>query len=161
MFIYIFLLDPSLKSTFAQKQSCRSSLPLQLLFWPNFKFLYEILSFIRSKSSPNQSNGFTVPPCGVTVSPMPILRPTTGDDTRRPSRRTSASERARSYPSPTPRSPFLLIPLLSFFQLTPSRVERSSPPASLRPPLDVYPDFLAPQATQPRPSPPSPIPELD
>ena len=35
--------DQSIKSTFTQNKSCRSSLPLQLLFWPNFKFLYEKL----------------------------------------------------------------------------------------------------------------------
>ena len=46
-----FLPNPQPESTFAQNQSCRSSLPLQLLFWPNFKFLCEVLSFGRSKSS--------------------------------------------------------------------------------------------------------------
>ena len=56
VFAHVFLLDPSLNSTFAQKQSCRSSLSLQLLFWPNFKFLYEILSFNKSKSCQNRLN---------------------------------------------------------------------------------------------------------
>ena len=60
VFDHIFLPDQSLKSTFAQNKSCRSSLPLQFLFWPNFKFLYEILSFNRSKLSQNQSNVVTV-----------------------------------------------------------------------------------------------------
>src|SRR6185312_13768413 len=49
VFDYVFLLDPSSKSIFAQKQSCRPSLPLQLLFWPNFKLLCENYSFGRSK----------------------------------------------------------------------------------------------------------------
>ena len=39
-----------LKSIFAQNESCRFSFPLQLLFWPNFKFLYEKLSFNWSNS---------------------------------------------------------------------------------------------------------------
>ena len=56
VFGHIFLLDPSLKSTFAPNQSCRPSLPLQLLFWPNFKLQYEILSFSRSKLGQNHSN---------------------------------------------------------------------------------------------------------
>ena len=47
----VFLHDSMLKSTFAQNKSSRSSLPLQLLFWPTFRSLYEILSFNRSKSS--------------------------------------------------------------------------------------------------------------
>ena len=42
-FEHVFLPNSSSKSTFAQNKSCRSSLPLQLLFWPNFKFLYEKL----------------------------------------------------------------------------------------------------------------------
>ena len=46
---------------------CRSSLPLQLLFWPNFMFPYENLSFGWSNSSQFQSNELTVPPCASTV----------------------------------------------------------------------------------------------
>ena len=42
VFDLVFLANPSLNSTFAQNKSCRSYLPLQLLFWSNFKFLYEI-----------------------------------------------------------------------------------------------------------------------
>ena len=48
MFDPILLDDPNIKLTFAQKQSCRSSLLLQLLFWPNFK-LCENFSFGPSK----------------------------------------------------------------------------------------------------------------
>jgi len=45
VFDYVFLLDPGLKSTFTQNKSCRSSFPLQLLSWANFKLLCEIMSF--------------------------------------------------------------------------------------------------------------------
>ena len=57
MFVRVFLHDPSLKSTFAQNKRCRSFLPLQLLFWLNFKLPYEFLSFNRSNTSQNWSNG--------------------------------------------------------------------------------------------------------
>ena len=60
MFDLIFVLDPSSKSTSAQNESCRSSFSLQLLFWPNFKFLYENLSFNWSNSSKNHLNEETV-----------------------------------------------------------------------------------------------------
>ena len=78
MFDPIFLIDQSLKSTFAQKQSCRFSLPLQLLFWPNFKFLYQILSFGRSNTGQNQSKCVTVCSCarhGVARHPCRRLWP--------------------------------------------------------------------------------------
>ena len=67
MFDYVFLPNPSLKSTFAQNESCRSSVPLQLLFWPNFKLLYKNLSFGWSNSNQFQSNELTVPPCTSTM----------------------------------------------------------------------------------------------
>jgi len=51
VFDLVFVLDLSSKSTSAQNESCRSSFSLQLLFWPNFKFLYEKLSFNLSNSS--------------------------------------------------------------------------------------------------------------
>ena len=76
VFDHVFLPDQSLKSTFAQNKSCRSSLPLQFLFWPNFKFLYEILSFNRSKLSQNQSNVVTVHlMCSPVHRTPPIPRP--------------------------------------------------------------------------------------
>ena len=53
MFDLVFLLDPSSKSTSAQNESCSSSFPLQLLFWSNSEFLYEIWSFSGSNSSQN------------------------------------------------------------------------------------------------------------
>jgi len=56
----VFVFDLSSKSISAQNESCRSFLPLQLLFWPNFKFLYEILSFIGSNRVKNRSKSITV-----------------------------------------------------------------------------------------------------
>ena len=50
VFDLVFVLDLSFKSTSTQNESCRSSFPLQLLFWPNFMFPYQILSFRWSKS---------------------------------------------------------------------------------------------------------------
>jgi len=40
-FKHVFHPNPNSKSTFSQNQSCRFSLPLQFLFWPNFKFQYK------------------------------------------------------------------------------------------------------------------------
>ena len=71
-FDLVFLPNPSLKSTFVQNKSCRSSLPLQLLFWPNFKFLYQSLSFGRSNASKNRSKFIELhyfAPVLATVSP--------------------------------------------------------------------------------------------
>ena len=79
MFDPVFLDDPNLKSTFAQNESCRSSLPPQLLFWPNFKFLYQILSSNRSKSSQIGSKSCIVLPCASTV----LAHTATGDRRRR------------------------------------------------------------------------------
>ena len=44
-FDHVFLSNPRIKLTFVQYQSCRSFLPLQLLFWPNFKIQYEFWAF--------------------------------------------------------------------------------------------------------------------
>ena len=63
MFVRVFLHEPSLKSTFAQNKSCRSFLPLQLLFWPNFKLPCEFLSFNRSNESQNLVKWITVLHC--------------------------------------------------------------------------------------------------
>ena len=52
-FDLIFLLNPSFESTCAQNKSCRPSIPLQLLFWPNFGFQYEIWSFWQSNFDQN------------------------------------------------------------------------------------------------------------
>ena len=67
VFEHIFLSNPSSKSTFVQQQSCGSSLPLQLLFWPNFMFLYENLSFEWSKLSKKSVKRITVDSLFVTV----------------------------------------------------------------------------------------------
>jgi len=92
MFDPIFLNDPNLKSTFAQKQSCRASLPLQLLFWPNFKLLYENLSFGWSNLGQNSLNVAVLFLC-VTILADAHTATDTGDSTRRVRRRTSPSAR--------------------------------------------------------------------
>ena len=51
--ILVFLPILELESIFAQHQSYRSFLPLQLLFWPNFELHCEIWSFCQSKLSQN------------------------------------------------------------------------------------------------------------
>src|SRR6185437_11333913 len=61
-FSRVFPPDLSFKSSFARNKSCRFSFPLQLLFWPNFKFQYKFLSFGSSNSGQNHSNVFTVLP---------------------------------------------------------------------------------------------------
>ena len=143
MFDPIFLNDPNLKSTFAQKQSCRASLPLQLLFWPNFKLLYENLSFGWSNLGQNSLNVAVLFLC-VTVLADAHTATDAGDSTRRPSailaRRADASLSARDA-----HHPFLFFPF-SFLALAPSQAEQSSPSTSLWPNLAVPPRFLAPQA---------------
>ena len=75
MFDLVFVLDLSSKSTSAQNESCSSSFPLQLLFWPNFKFLYENLSFNWSNSDRNHLNEETVSPlCSSLWRPTPYRR---------------------------------------------------------------------------------------
>src|SRR6185503_6950018 len=64
VFDLVFVLDLSSKSTSAQNESCRSFNPLQLLFWPNFMFPYEIWSFNWSNSGKkNHLNEETVFHC--------------------------------------------------------------------------------------------------
>jgi len=143
VFDRVFLPDPGLESTFAQNKSCRSSLPLQLLFWPNFKSLYQILRFGWSNASQKWSKSNIVLPCAPLFS-APIPRPTAGDSTRRPSvilaHRADASLSARDA-----HHLFILIPF-SFLALVRSQAEQSSPSTSLRPNLAVLPRFLAPRA---------------
>ena len=114
MFDPVFLIDPSLKSTFVQNKSCRSSLPLQLLFWPNFKLPYKIWSFNQSKLSQNWSKQSLCFSCAALCPyqrPCRDRRDTAGDSTNRVSRRTSSSMLrcsypcARPYPFPLPSSP--------------------------------------------------------
>src|SRR6185436_14280129 len=107
MFDLIFLPNPSSKSTFAQNKSCRFSLPLQLLFWPNFKFLYEVLSFNLSNASQKLIKPFTIVPLFVTVlvrDAHAATGTTPATSTRRAHRRTSPSTRA------------VLIPLLTLLR---------------------------------------------
>ena len=80
VFDRVFVSDPSFILTFAQKQSCRFSRPLQLLFWPNFMFQCKIWSFGRSKSAKNHTNSVTVLPFGQCLAGLDI-----GVATRRPS----------------------------------------------------------------------------
>ena len=55
MFDRVFVSDLSFEATFAQNKSCSSYRSLQLLFWPNFKFLYQISRFGLPKSAKNHS----------------------------------------------------------------------------------------------------------
>ena len=135
VFDRVFLLDPGLKSAFAQKRSCRFFLPLQFLFCPNFKLLYENLSFGQSNASQNQSKGITVPPCSSLCR-----RDAHTSDCRR--RRASSMCRRAGDPRP-PRTPFLSVrgrwklPVPSFpFPSSSSREQSASPsPAPVKRPL--------------------------
>ena len=147
VFNLVFLANPSVKSTFAQKQSCSSSLPLQLLFWSNLKLLYENLSFGRSKSGQIWSNEFTV------CSLCDAVR------ARRPYRRLDAGELVHtSAIAPRPRrlsalplssrTPWkLLLPSVPFpfLELEMSRAERSRRRSPGRPTLAALPRSFAPQ----------------
>ena len=164
MFDRVFLPDPGLKSTFAQNKSCRPSIPLQLLFWPNFKFLYESLSFGWSNASKNRSK-FVEPHCSSPVLVTVLAR--------RPCRRLSSSAsllHASTIPAnfalraPTLSTreayPFVL-PFIFFLALGLSRAQAEPPPALLWPNPGTSPQSSAPRAATPRPSPTPPIPELD
>ena len=85
MFDLVFLLDSSSKSTFAQNKSCRSSFALQLLFWPNFTFPYQILSFGQSKSGQTRVKLIQLVRCSSPVLVAVLVR--------RPYRRLAAGER--------------------------------------------------------------------
>ena len=77
MFDLVFVLDLSSKSISTQNESCRSFIPLQLLFWPKFMFPYEKLSFGWSKLGQNSLKP-TVVSLFVTVSaPIPRRPPAT------------------------------------------------------------------------------------
>ena len=164
MFDLVFLLDPSFKSSFAQNESCRSSLPLQLLFWPNFKFLYQNLSFGGSNSSQIHSNVHCVLQCFYCDAQTPIPRPATrrrrhasaiAPRPRRPSAAlilARALEASHPFPSPSP-----------FLALARSQDEQSSPSTPLvvpRHPLVAPPRSFAPRAARPRPEPTPPLHEL-
>ena len=89
MFVRVFLHEPSLISTFAQNKSCRSFLPLQLLFWPNFKLPCEFLSFNRSNASQNLVKWITMLHCfslGRRDAPTGDCRRRRASSTRRRSR---------------------------------------------------------------------------
>ena len=128
MFEYVFLLDPSLKSIFAQKQSCRPSLPLQLPFWPNFMLPYEILSSNMSKSSKIWSKSCTVPPLCSTLC-RPGAHNATGDAPAMPrvGRREERRLASKLRRSPRRPSPFSFTPLL------PARAQTEPSPCSAPP----------------------------
>jgi hypothetical protein len=133
MFDHVFLLDPSLKSTFARKQSCRSSLSLQLLFWPNFKFLYQSLSFGWSNARKNRSKSSTVfscaPLCSSDAHTVDCCH-RRASSTRRACRRSLPSVR-RSYPLPAP-SLSISHPFFFLLGFTRSRA-RAKPTAGIAP----------------------------
>ena len=113
MFDPVCLDDLSFKSTFAQNESCRSSFHLQLLFWSNSKFLYEIWSFSWSNSSQNHSNEETVDLLCSTRCSSPAIPATVAvgaSSTRRPS--TIFSRRADASLSVRDAHPPFLLPFL-------------------------------------------------
>ena len=132
MFDCVFVPDPSSELTFAQNESCRSSFALQLLFWPNFKFLYQNLSFGRTNTGQNQSKCVTVCSCarhGVARRPCRRLWPSAPPPRvgRRRSSHTRGGVLSRSRrPSSVPPHP-LLLPRARVAQST------SKPPPSLAP----------------------------
>ena len=125
VFDLVFVLDPSSKSTSAQNESCSSYFPLQLLFWPNFKLLYEIWTFNWSNSSQIDSNELTVSSSVSTVRAHAGIWSSVSDATRRDRRRSSSSAR-RSYPRGRPRS-FPSRPLPSLPRARASRARRRPP----------------------------------
>ena len=115
MFDLVFVLDLSSKSTSAQNESYRSFNPLQLLFWPNFKLLYEIWSFSGSNWSQNHSNESTVRATAFSLfCPYRHRRLSTpaSSSTRCSSRHSSASGR-RPYPLASTGT-FSSLPAFSF-----------------------------------------------
>ena len=128
-FTLVFLLNPSFESLFAQKQSCRPSIPLQLLFWSNSKFPYEIWSFGRSNFDQNQ---FKRVQFGYDASPV-LLIP------RRPRRRspprvapTNLSHRAHA-PVLISHEAVSVFSSSCSFVLEPCRAEPSRPPPAATP----------------------------
>ena len=109
-FEHVFLHNPSSESTFAQYQSCRSSCPLQLLFWPNFRFQYEIWSFGWSNFGQNQ---FKLVQLGYCALQLHRTRAHAVDRQQRRRRHASAvgeprppRSHARPYPLPPEPCPF-------------------------------------------------------
>ena len=152
MFDRVFVPDPSFNSTFAQKQSCRISRPLQLLFWPNFKFLYQISSFGRSKSAQKLKFGYCASPGGQCLAGLDVGVATRRADEPRPS---------CSHTRPYPHGVVLVFASLFPFFLVRAEhratlaARRSPRRCRFRPPLAAVPRFLALQAAQPRPTPSS------
>ena len=133
MFARVFLPDSGLESTFAQNKSCRFFLPLQLLFWPNFKLPYEILSSSRSKLRQKSVKRVYCAPLLSTV-----LGAHTAADRRRPPRVARAGE-SRSPRTVLIRSPGLihflrpLLPPRVHAEPSPSRARRRRPSGRMLP----------------------------
>ena len=136
VFDYVFLLNSSLKSTFAQNESCRSSFALQLLFWSNFKFIYRILSFGRSNASQFRSKRTQFFSCAPLCSPdahTALWPPATSPRVTAPA--ILALRARRSYPfAGAGCFSSVLFPFLELAGVEPSeaavarRADRSSPP---------------------------------
>jgi len=156
VFDLVFVLDLSSKSTFAQNESCRSSFSLQLLFWPNFKFLYENLSFNWSNSGKNQLSEETVSSlCSSPAIPATVLvgaPPRVG-------RRRSSHAALRVLIRSRCRLRFRFAFLLPRVRVTQTRARARRRP-SRRPTLATPLRFLAPRAARPHPETTPPFPDL-
>ena len=163
MFDPVFLDDPNLKSTFAQNESCSSSFAHKLLFWPNFKFLYQILTFGRSNASQIWSKFvelYYFAPVLATVSPGThaddcgrrcLLHASAIDDPRTPRGRLLIRSRRPSSIPP---------PLSPSSRLRRARTSSSRRRALRRPTLATPPRFLAPESPPPHPAPLQHLPDL-
>ena len=127
-FEYVFLHDPSFEATCAQNKSCRPSIPLQLLFWPNFMFQCKISSFGWSKSGQKSVKMITVLHGSSLCLPRPSQR-------RRPPRVAIAGE---------PRSPHVPYPLVSSGGFSSSSLSPSSRPRQAEPERAVIVAVAAP-----------------
>ena len=137
-----YLSNPCSKQLFVQYQCCRSFLPLQLSFWPDFKLLYENFSFGQSKIESVCAPKPEVPvlePGDSGFRPVRRTRAHAGDATRWPLRRTSmvaqlplsSRETLESFPfiSSSSRS--------GRAELGPSRATASVAPADLLSPASI------------------------
>jgi len=157
-FDLVFLLNPSFESIFAQKQSCRPSIPLQLLFWPNFMFPYEVWSFGWSNFAQNHFKRIQLVYCALDA--VRARR-------RQQHRRRHASDVGEPrlpcsrvvLISPGAMSVFLPLLLPHARGLRRARTEPS--PAAVLTTLAAPLRLLAPQADLPRPEALPPLLELD
>ena len=142
-FNLIFLLNPSFEPTCAQNKSCRPSIPLQLLFWPNFGFQYEIWSFGQSNFDQNHFKRvqlgtvpflFSLGSPSISAFASPRVTPASSSPLKRsplPSR------------SPSSVSPTRFLPRVAYTAEPSNPSCRSPRRCRFRPPLAVVPRFLA------------------